>query len=108
MGEYAGEIGMHYKVGTAAGVKERMQALADLASLAGLRQSYLDALTTMRQRLGNDPLAWGDPLYNKPPVGGIVCRAVVDPIIVHYSVHESSNSVIILRIDPLLEWPIRP
>ena len=99
---------MPFKVGTAAGVKEQMQTLADLASFAGFRQRYRDALTTMRRRLENDPLEWGDPLFRKPQVGGVVCRAVVDPIVIHYSVHESNKSVIIIRVDSLFEWPIRP
>ena len=76
---------MPYKVGTAAGVKEQMQTLADLASFAGVRQRYRDALTTMRRRLTNDSLEWGDPLYRKPHVGDVVCRAFADPIVVHYS-----------------------
>lgn len=99
---------MPYKVGTAAGVKEQMQTLAELASFAGFRQRYRDALATMGRRLENDPLEWGDPLFRKPHVGGVVYRAVVGPIVVHYSVHESINSVIILSVDPFFKWPIRP
>jgi hypothetical protein len=38
---------MPFKVSKYAGVAEKMRSLADLAALAGMRQSYLDALTTM-------------------------------------------------------------
>ena len=99
---------MPFKVGQAAGIKQRMQTLADLASLAGIRRFYLDALAVMLQRLENDPLEWGDPLYRKPALGGMVCHAVVSPIIVHYSVHEPAHTVLIIEIKPLFEWPIRP
>ena len=99
---------MPYKVGTAAGVKDQLQTLLNLASLAGIRQFYLDAVDIMGRRLANDPLEWGDPLFRKPFVNGIVCRALVEPIMVHYSVHELINSVIILKVEPLFEWRIRP
>lgn len=99
---------MPYKVGNAAGVGARMHLLAQRASLAGIRQAYLDALTMMLQRLSSDPLVFGDPLYRMPHQGGIVCHAVVGPILVHYSVHEAENSVIVGDIKPLYEWPIRP
>jgi hypothetical protein len=99
---------MPYRVGLYKGVKEQLKTLAILASLAGFRQAYFDALHMMAQRLQEDPIEWGDPLYRKPQQNGVVCRASVGPIIVHYSVHESVNVVLIMRIEPLFEWPIRP
>lgn len=99
---------MPYKVGKYKGVKEQMEMLANRASLAGFRQSYFDALYSMVQHLQDGPLEWGDPLYRKPDQDGIVCRAFVGPIVVHYSVHESVGVVLIMRVEPLFEWPIRP
>ena len=99
---------MPYKVGAYAGVKEQMRTLADLASLAGIRHSYLDALKQMARHLQDDPLAWGDPVYRSPQQGGIVYHALVGPIVVHYAVHESKKAVLIIRIEPLFEWPVRP
>jgi hypothetical protein len=98
---------MPFKVGKYPGVAEKMRALADYASLGGIRQSYLDALKTMVERLENDPLQWGDPLYRAPHQSGIVCRACVGPITLLYSVHESVRVVLIIDLKPLFEWPIR-
>lgn len=47
---------MAYKIGKFPGVAEKMRNLSDLASFAGIRQSYLEALRTMADRLENDPL----------------------------------------------------
>lgn len=99
---------MPYKVGKYPGVKEQMRTLAVRASLGGIRQAYLDALQTMADRLQHSPLAWGDPLYRLPHQSGLVCQAPVGPILVRYSVHEASQVVLIISIEPLFEWPIRP
>jgi hypothetical protein len=101
-------MSMPYKVGKYPGVAEKMRTLADLASLAGLRQSYLDALRKMADHLENDPLEWGDPVYRVPHQSGVVCHALVEPVVVHYSVHESTKIVLIIDIKPMFEWPIRP
>jgi hypothetical protein len=99
---------MAYQVGKFAGVAEQMHTLADLATLAGLRQSYLDALKYMLERLQRDPLEWGDPLYRTQREGGVVCHAWIGPIIVRYAVFESEESVLIIEIKPAFEWSIRP
>ncbi len=99
---------MPYKVGHYRGVKEQLATLADFASLAGLRQAYFEALKAMAQHLQHGPLEWGDPLYRKPQQDGVVCRASVGPILVHYSVHESISAVLIMNVEPLFDWPIRP
>jgi hypothetical protein len=73
-----------------------------------MRAAYLNALTTMYDHLRTDPLGWGDPLYRLHHQGGIVCHAHVGPIAVHYSVHEPENTVLIVDIRPLFEWPVLP
>ena len=97
-----------YKVGNYDGVEQQMQLLLDLASLAGIRASYLESLADMARHLKTDPLEWGDPVFRKPDLGGIVCRALVSPVVVHYSVHEPAHAVLIIEIKPLFEWPTRP
>ena len=97
---------MPFKIGKYAGVGAKMRTLADLAALAGIRQIYLDAL--MYQRLEQDPLGCGDPLYRLHIEGGAVFHAVFDPVIVRYSVHEPQKTVLIMDIVPLFDWPIRP
>ena len=99
---------MPYKVGKYPGVAEKMRMLGDLATLAGMRRRYLDALNMMMRRLQEDPLTWGDPQFHLHIEGGTVCSALVDLIVVRYAVHEPEKAVIIRDILPLFEWPIRP
>ena len=96
---------MPFKVSKVEGVGAKMRALATLASLAGLRQSYMAALLKMYEKLAIDPLGWGDPIFRQPHKGGIICHALVGPIVVHYSVHEPENTVFIMDVKPLFEWP---
>ena len=95
-----------YKVGNYDSVEEQMRTLLGLASLAGIREAYMDALKEMAYHLQNDPLEWGDPVYQKPFLDGLVCHALVGPIVVRYSVHEAVNAVLIIEIIPLFDWPI--
>ena len=99
---------MPFKVGKVAGVGAKMRTLADRASLGGIRQAYLDALEQMLSRLENAPLQWGDPVYRLPHQGGVVFHATVSPIRVLYSVHEPESIVLIIDVNPLFHWPIRP
>ncbi len=99
---------MPYKVGKYPGVAAKMRTLADLASLAGMRQSYLEVLKLMAERLESDPMGWGDPLYRVPHQSGIVHHAIAWPIQVRYSVHEAVAVVLIMDIDPVFDWPLRP
>jgi hypothetical protein len=101
-------MSMPYKVAHYPGVAEKMRALADLASLAGIRRHYLDALRTMARRLQDDPLGWGDPLYRTHIQGGIVCSGLIDPIVVRFVVHEPEKVVLVIDIKPLFQWLIRP
>jgi hypothetical protein len=99
---------MAYKVGKFSGVGEQMRALADRAKLVGIRQRYLEALQEMLERLQLDPLDFGDPLYRTKHEGGVVCHAMIDPIIVHFAVFEVDQTVLIIDIQPAFDWPIRP
>lgn len=98
---------MPYQVGKAAGIGERMRALADLASRAGIRQAYLDALTRMLERLQRDPRDWGDPLYHAKHEDGMF-HAHTNPIRVRYVVYEIEKKVMIIDIQPLFNWSVRP
>ena len=49
---------MPFKVGKYEEVDQQMRTLFDLAILAGIRESYVEALAEMNRRLQDDPLGW--------------------------------------------------
>src|SRR5262249_49385858 len=103
-----GEISVPYKVGKYDGVTKQIRTLFDLATLAGIRESYLAALAKMIEHLENEPLEWGDPLYRKTNPVGLVFAGLWGRSPVPSPVHEPQHAVLIISIEPLFEWPVRP
>jgi hypothetical protein len=89
---------MSFKVAQYPGVAEQIQALAEEATLAGIKQIYLDALRQMVRHLESNPLGWGDPEYRTNLEGGVVCHAIIDPLIVRFVVFEAQNVVFVREI----------
>ncbi len=51
--------------------------------------------------LQTHPLHWGDPEFDTNLAGGIVCHAILDPIIIRYVIFETNQVVFIREITPL-------
>ena len=92
---------MLYKVAKAAGVDDQIVALVERATASGIRAIVIAALKEMVLHLQTHPLHWGDPEYNMSIPKCIVCRAVLDPLIVRYMVIEEQHVVIIRSLKPL-------
>jgi hypothetical protein len=65
------------------------------AAQAGKGQHFLASLRHIIERLRQDPLAFGEPLYRLPALKLLVCQAAVLPIIVDFAVHEERPLVFI-------------
>jgi hypothetical protein len=92
---------MLYKVAKLSSVKGQLISLVEQAVAAGIRQIVTEALEEMVLHLRTHPLHWGDPEYNLNFPGAVVCRAVLDPIVVRYVVIEEQHVVIIRDVKPL-------
>jgi hypothetical protein len=93
-----------YKVDRLSTVGDRLKKLSEIATAAGFRQRYFDALIQMVEYLQSKPLEWGDPKNRTRHKGGLICQAILPPINVHYVVFEAERSVCILKVDLLPQY----
>lgn len=97
---------MSFKVDRTPAVNLQMRDLSDRAILAHIHVAFSDALKEMLHELQTEPLEWGDPMYNAKHPGGIVCRAITWPLLVHYTVYQNERVVIIFDIRALATSPL--
>ena len=97
---------MAFRIGRSAAIEQQIRDLAKLATAAGIRKIYVDALRTMVDHLANRPLEWGDPEYNLIQAGGVVCHGIIAPILVRYAVYQLEQIVQIIEIKPLSNSPL--
>jgi hypothetical protein len=65
------------------------------AAQAGKGNQFLSALRQIAQRLREDPLNFGEPLYRLPGLKLLVRQAAVLPLVVDYTVHETRPLVFV-------------
>jgi hypothetical protein len=61
----------------------------------GIGPQFLEALREVGERLGKDPLNFGEPQYRLPALRLLVCQAAVGQLVVDYAVHEDRPLVFI-------------
>jgi hypothetical protein len=61
----------------------------------GTGNAFLSAFRQIVERLHQDPLSFGEPLYHLPALRLLVRQAVVLPLVVDYAVHEDQPLVFI-------------
>jgi hypothetical protein len=61
----------------------------------GMGQQFLDAYREIIERLHNDPLNFGEPLYRLPALRLLVCQGVLSRLLVNFAVHEDRPLVFI-------------
>ncbi|MBL8796206.1 MAG: hypothetical protein JNM56_20070 [Planctomycetia bacterium] len=76
-------------------VAESFRDLQRQASRAGVGEPLLSAFKQIVERLHNDPMEAGEPLYRLPVLRMQVRCVVIRPLIVHYAVCEEQPLVII-------------
>ncbi len=84
-----------YTVVTSQRTKAVLEKFYAHTVLVGKRQTFMAALQKIGERLAEDPLNFGDPLYRLPSLHLRVFHAVVQPLIVYYAVHEEKRLVFI-------------
>lgn len=55
---------------------------------SGEGKEFIAALRQIYERLRDNPVSFGDPLFRLPALNLIVYQAMIKPIIVEYGVHE--------------------
>lgn len=77
---YAVRMSGHAK----AELKERLRE----AAAAGKGHQFLAAVRRISERLRQDPLNFGEPLYRLPALRLLVCAGILSSVIVDFAVHE--------------------
>jgi len=91
----SGSSEVPYRVVRSEKVRDQLWQWAEAANQAGLADQYLDALKTIENKLKNEPLSWGDPLYPFRHLELIMCRGIHWIFLVEYGVHEGKRIVFI-------------
>lgn len=97
---------MTFKVDRMPAVNQEIHQLAERAKQRRIWHSYFDALNGIVDQLTNRPLEWGDPLHRTKTPGGVACRGICWPLLVHFVVFDSRRIVIITHITPLPGSPL--
>src|SRR5262245_9901307 len=84
-----------YRVSLLGPVAEVLKNIRDQAILAGNEAEIVAALRIIYERLRQDPLGFGEPLYRLPAMKMLVCVGAVSPISIGFGVHEDKALVVI-------------
>ncbi|MCI0455400.1 MAG: hypothetical protein L0Z62_00285 [Gemmataceae bacterium] len=84
-----------YDVRLSAQTKAVLKRLHQEAMQRGAGHAFLAACRQIMERLTNDPLTFGEPLYRLPALQLAVRHAAVLPLVVDYAVHEHRPIVFI-------------
>jgi hypothetical protein len=90
-----------YKVVWSQQTREQVHRWANKAADLGMRDQYLAALRAILQKMADQPLTWGDPLYRLHQLGLVVYRGLYPPLRVHYAADESRRIVYVKEVDLL-------
>src|SRR5205823_3121523 len=87
-----------FKIILLPGVSRILRELTSKAKRLRKKQRFLNCLRKVIDRLKDDPLGWGDPLYRAKKEGGTVCRGLLGPLLVDYVAYEAERVVFILSV----------
>jgi hypothetical protein len=90
-----------YKVTHSALTGQEIKRLHQRAAQEGRGKQFVSALRAIYERLKNDPVNFGEPIFRLPALKLIVYQAGVSPVMVDYAVHEERR-LVILRVLRLL------
>ena len=85
---------------------QAMERLADRARDRGLTNLLLADARMMREQLTQNPLRWGDPVYDYHHLELVVYRSVLDLIQVYYAVDHIRQIVYVQQISAVPGRPL--
>jgi hypothetical protein len=84
-----------YRLGFSGAIRETLRQLQRKASQQGRGEEFLAAVRYVVNRLQQDPMEFGEPLYFLPALRMHVRCGVVRPLYVHFAVCEERPLVIL-------------
>lgn len=90
-------------------VLRQIQLWASHFTDPGRRAAYLDALKVMDRSLNDNPVGWGDSLWNYQHIAARECRGMVPRwLLVWYGVDSVARVVVVRDIRPAPGSPLPP
>jgi hypothetical protein len=89
-----------YRVVCSEVLRQQLRQWGERAHRIGIGQEYAIALRDIWERLSNDPLTWGDPLFNLHHLDLLVFRALHPTLQVQYAIHQVERIVFVQSIVP--------
>jgi hypothetical protein len=89
-------------------LRAQLRAWGQEAVAQGEGQSFTAALRMIDGKMAQEPLTWGDPLYNHRRLGLVMYRAQSPPFQVHYAVDEANRIVYVRQINRVSDGPPGP
>jgi hypothetical protein len=80
--------------------------LADRAKQTGMTAEFYRAVHEILERLQNDPLGWGDPVYDLGLPGAVRCHGIRPPLVAHFAVYQNERRVWWLDVKALSRFPL--
>src|SRR5947209_3566173 len=77
---------------------KQIQSIAASTNPLGNLPVFQDILFEAIRRLKYDPHGWGDPAFHKLVGGGVVCHAILRPMVFYFVIYESLRSVVLLEV----------
>jgi hypothetical protein len=91
--------GTVWRVAFGGTVGKDLKVLYQQAKAAGLGQAYIGALKFAIQRIGQDPMAFGELVRRLPKSAMIVHVRIIRPLLIEFAIHEESHRVLIQRVE---------
>jgi hypothetical protein len=103
-----GNPGAPYRVVRSEAIRQRLKQWGEAAEKVGLIDTYAEALQAIEEKLVNEPLTWGDPLYPLRHLELMIHRGIYWVFVVEYGVHERERVVFIKEYRLLPNNPLEP
>lgn len=97
-----------YRVVRSELIRQCLQQWGEMARKAELTGLYAKALQTVEAKLVNEPVTWGDPIYDLPHLDLTIHRGMHWVFVVEYGVHNRERVVIIKEYRLLPGNPLEP
>ena len=90
--------GSPYKVELGPEAKKAMNTIRAISKLSGKLNRFIAIMEDAVRRLESDPHHWGDPVYRAKAVEAVAYRAILRPVVFHYSVYETVRTVALVGV----------
>jgi hypothetical protein len=96
--------GSPYKVELGPEAKKAINAIKSISEQSGKLDRFIAIMEDAIRRLESDPHHWGDPVYRAKTVEAVAYRAILRPVVFHYSVYETPRAVALVSVRLFAEF----